>query len=162
MVGRNDEFAELKAALTEIYAGRGQIVSVIGEAGIGKSRLVTEFKRIALASADLQSEVQSCPPLWLEGRCIELGMTVNYWSFIDAFREYFNWGSEDDDCTRGKRIVSVTQDMVKQEWLSEEQLRKISSRPDLGTNGTANLPMRTQTRSKRRRSQRLEIFSGAL
>jgi class 3 adenylate cyclase len=125
LVGRNDEFAKLKAALAEVYAGRGQIVSVIGEAGMGKSRLVTEFKRIALASADLQSEAQSRPPLWLEGRCIELGMTVNYWSFIDAFREYFNWGPEDDDCTRGKRIVSVTQDMVKQGCLSEEQLRQI-------------------------------------
>ena len=44
MVGREHEFAELKESADEWLSGQGQIVSIIGEAGIGKSRLVTELK----------------------------------------------------------------------------------------------------------------------
>ncbi len=44
MIGREREFAELKAAADGWLAGGGQIVSIIGEAGIGKSRLVIELK----------------------------------------------------------------------------------------------------------------------
>jgi len=44
MVGREKEFQELIDSTDEWLAGRGQIVSIIGEAGIGKSRLVSELK----------------------------------------------------------------------------------------------------------------------
>jgi class 3 adenylate cyclase len=44
LIGRDEEFAKLKDALEEVRRGRGQIVSLIGEAGVGKSRLVSELK----------------------------------------------------------------------------------------------------------------------
>ena len=40
-----EEKGKLKEALAEVRQGRGQIVSLIGEAGVGKSRLVSELKR---------------------------------------------------------------------------------------------------------------------
>ncbi|HMT22512.1 MAG TPA: AAA family ATPase, partial [Promineifilum sp.] len=42
LVGRDRELGQLTAALDELRAGRGSIVSIIGEAGLGKSRLVAE------------------------------------------------------------------------------------------------------------------------
>jgi hypothetical protein len=44
MIGREKEFAVLKESVDDLLAGRGQIVSIIGEAGVGKSRLVSELK----------------------------------------------------------------------------------------------------------------------
>ncbi|MBI1925747.1 AAA family ATPase [Candidatus Poribacteria bacterium] len=44
MIGREKEFAELKACVDNLLAGKGQIVSIVGEAGVGKSRLVSELK----------------------------------------------------------------------------------------------------------------------
>ena len=44
LVGRNEELGVLRRAFSEVFRGRGQIVSIIGEAGVGKSRLVTELK----------------------------------------------------------------------------------------------------------------------
>jgi class 3 adenylate cyclase/tetratricopeptide (TPR) repeat protein len=44
MIGREHEFAELEEATDAWLGGQGQIVSIIGEAGIGKSRLVSELR----------------------------------------------------------------------------------------------------------------------
>ena len=44
-VGRDRELATLHALLAQVEEGRGQVVGVVGEAGLGKSRLVYEFTR---------------------------------------------------------------------------------------------------------------------
>ncbi|MFN2120196.1 MAG: adenylate/guanylate cyclase domain-containing protein, partial [Anaerolineales bacterium] len=70
LVGRQQELEALKAALRQVMEGHGQIVSVLGEAGIGKSRLVEE------ARAD-----KSLAPLrWLEGRSVSYGATLSFWA----------------------------------------------------------------------------------
>jgi class 3 adenylate cyclase/tetratricopeptide (TPR) repeat protein len=45
LVGRAEELAALESALTRAAAGAGQVVGVVGEAGVGKSRLCEEFAR---------------------------------------------------------------------------------------------------------------------
>lgn len=49
-VGRREEAAVLKQALDDVEAGDGQVVGVVGEAGVGKSRLCHEFLERARAS----------------------------------------------------------------------------------------------------------------
>ena len=44
LIGRDEELTRLREALAEVWRGRGQMVSLIGEAGVGKSRLVAELK----------------------------------------------------------------------------------------------------------------------
>ena len=44
-VGREREMATLQALLAQVEAGHGQVVGVVGEPGLGKSRLVYEFRR---------------------------------------------------------------------------------------------------------------------
>src|SRR5262249_18751290 len=43
--GRDAELAKLREALDEVLGGRGQVVTLIGEAGVGKSRLVAELRK---------------------------------------------------------------------------------------------------------------------
>src|SRR5206468_256639 len=44
LVGRDEELCKLQRALTAVLEGQGRIVSLIGEAGVGKSRLVAELR----------------------------------------------------------------------------------------------------------------------
>src|SRR5262249_49610263 len=65
----------------EVKAGRGQVVGIAGEAGMGKSRLVLEFRR-ALAQA---SEAVT----WLEGHCISFGQASPFLPLIELLRDNF-------------------------------------------------------------------------
>jgi len=75
-VGRERELGELRHALTEAESGRGSVVAVTGEAGIGKTRLLQE---VAQAAAARGSSVHS-------GRCWEEGGAPAYWPWIQVVR----------------------------------------------------------------------------
>src|SRR5262249_31166805 len=73
MFGRQSELARLRHALDEALAGRGQLIAVLGEAGIGKSRLVGQVtieavKRgvLALVSHGYQTEQTLAYGLWID------------------------------------------------------------------------------------------------
>lgn len=76
LVGRDAELAGLSDVLRDLTKGRGGIVSVIGEAGLGKSRLIAE----ALASAGSVFRR-------LEGRSQSYQTTSPYAPFIDALAQ---------------------------------------------------------------------------
>ncbi len=120
LIGRDDEFAKLKEALAKVLQGRGQMVALVGEAGVGKSRLVAELKEVALTPDDGKPT-----PLWLEGRCLELGTAAIYAPFIDIFRGYFAWGAQDDGLRRRERIISSLLEMAERGDLSEERCEEI-------------------------------------
>jgi len=79
-VGRAPHVAALEACLERAAAGTGQVLLISGEAGIGKSRLVTE----ALARA------QAAGYLVLQGACYETDRALPYAAFIDLLRAYFS------------------------------------------------------------------------
>src|SRR3954451_19088392 len=74
-VGRARELAELQDALGEAAAGRGGLVVVTGEPGIGKTRLLQELSDQAAGDFDV-----------LSGRCWEEGGAPAYWPWIQAIR----------------------------------------------------------------------------
>jgi DNA-binding SARP family transcriptional activator len=75
-VGRHGEVAELVAGLDGAFAGRGRLVLLAGEPGIGKSRLADALLEHARArGADV-----------LVGRCWEAGGAPAYWPWIQALR----------------------------------------------------------------------------
>ena len=78
LVGRTSELAQLEESRHRL-GNRAQIVSVVGDAGAGKSRLVYEFKRCLAGE----------PVVFLEGRCSSLGRTVPYFPFLTMFKHYF-------------------------------------------------------------------------
>src|SRR5436309_1737030 len=81
LVGREREIATLHDRFAEVKAGRGQVVFVAGDAGIGKSRLLLEFRR---GLADAHETVT-----WLEGQCVSFGQAVPFLPLIDQLRENF-------------------------------------------------------------------------
>lgn len=83
LIGRAEQMAALWSAATGLIDGRGQIISVIGEAGLGKSRLVTEFRQAALADPDLNLQ-------WLEGRSLSYEINTPFASVKNLFKRYFN------------------------------------------------------------------------
>jgi class 3 adenylate cyclase/tetratricopeptide (TPR) repeat protein len=78
-VGRERELGGLKRAFEKAKAGSGQVIGLVGEAGVGKSRLVLEFREA------LQDEEH----LYLEGRCFHFGGSVAYLPILDILRSFF-------------------------------------------------------------------------
>jgi DNA-binding SARP family transcriptional activator/class 3 adenylate cyclase len=109
LIGRDEELARLKGALGQVLQGQGHVVFLIGEAGIGKSRLVAELSQATLAPAGEDGLV----PLWLEGRCLELDTAAGYAPFVDVLRQYFAWGAREAERRRYERVTSSLQGLVE-------------------------------------------------
>jgi class 3 adenylate cyclase len=77
-VGRQQELAALQRALSQAGAGHGQVVAVVGEAGVGKSRLVYEFIH------------SHHTPGWLvlESASVSYGKATPYFPVIDLLKRY--------------------------------------------------------------------------
>lgn len=76
MIGRATELAALHRAYAETVDQRsGRLVTVLGAAGVGKSRLIAEF-------------LGSQPPttVVLRGRCLSYGEGITFWPVIEAIR----------------------------------------------------------------------------
>ena len=84
-VGRETECALLHQALTQAQNGRGQVVAVMGEPGVGKSRLIHEFTHAP--------ETQGW--LILESRALSYGQAVPYLPIRDLLKTYFQLQDND-------------------------------------------------------------------
>ncbi len=71
LVGREAEFSALQSAVERLRSGSGGIVTVVGEAGLGKSRLVAEVRARAKDVG------------WVEGRCLSYGSAVAYLPWLE-------------------------------------------------------------------------------
>ena len=79
-VGRERELELLLDAFERVKEGRGQAFSIVAEAGVGKSRLLYEFRK-ATAHQDVT---------FLEGRCLSYGRTSAYHPIIDTLKSNFD------------------------------------------------------------------------
>jgi class 3 adenylate cyclase/tetratricopeptide (TPR) repeat protein len=85
-VGRDAEVEHLRRVLTQAGAGRGQVVAIVGEAGVGKSRLTYEFTH--------SHRVQDW--LILEASSVSYGKATSYLPVIDLLKGYFKIGDRDN------------------------------------------------------------------
>jgi class 3 adenylate cyclase len=83
LIGRERELAQARDAVDGALRGAGGILFLVGEAGIGKSRLLAELHDLADAGGD-----SAHPPHWLEGRCVSYGESLPYWPFRDLVRRW--------------------------------------------------------------------------
>jgi class 3 adenylate cyclase/tetratricopeptide (TPR) repeat protein len=81
LVGRERELAALVERFADVKAGRGQVVSLVGEAGIGKSRLVHELRQRLHEQGDAVT--------WLEGQCVSFGQSIPFLPLVDQLRRNF-------------------------------------------------------------------------
>src|SRR3984893_14436238 len=92
-VGRDREIEEMKRALERAKGGRGQLVAAMGEAGLGKSRLIYEFKVIAGGGC-----------LVLEAFSVSHGKASAYPPVIELLKDYFDLIPGDDERRRREKI----------------------------------------------------------
>jgi class 3 adenylate cyclase/tetratricopeptide (TPR) repeat protein len=85
LVGRDGELATVRKCVERLVAGVGGVVSVSGEAGLGKSRLLAEVRTLTATE----------PLRWLEGRGLSFGQTMSYWPFKELIGTAI--GTTEDD-----------------------------------------------------------------
>jgi len=91
LIGRTDELDALRSSVAEAEAAAGgRLVTVVGEAGVGKSRLLREFTEGLEASAAV-----------VHGRCLPYGDGITFWPIAEAVRGAA--GITEDDATAAAR-----------------------------------------------------------
>lgn len=75
LVGRDGEMARLRERLDRLTEGQGGFVTIVGEAGLGKSRLVAELRRRGRSGGDLR---------WIEGRALSYAQAVPFFPWRGA------------------------------------------------------------------------------
>jgi predicted ATPase len=85
-VGRHTELAALRQAFEKVRRGHGQVAAVIGEAGVGKSRLFWEFPQ----------SLRTHGWLVLESRSLSYGKATSFLPVIELLKAYFQIDGRDD------------------------------------------------------------------
>jgi predicted ATPase len=93
-VGREREMEALKHAAEQARSGRGQIVATMAEPGVGKSRLVFEFKAISQSGW-----------MGLETVSVSHGKASAYLPVVDLLRSYFDISVTDDERKRREKVT---------------------------------------------------------
>jgi len=104
-VGRKREIGALKEAFGKAQSGSGQVVCIVGEAGVGKSRIILEVREM----------LPQGKYTYLEGRCLHYGGAMPYLPFLDILRSYF-------DIKEGEREFVIKKKMKEKVDQLDEQL----------------------------------------
>jgi class 3 adenylate cyclase/tetratricopeptide (TPR) repeat protein len=109
-VGRQQEIAALQQALEQAGAGHGQVVALVGEAGVGKSRLVYEFVHAH----------QTPGWLVLQSASVSYGQATPYVPVIDVLKLYSHVEERDDTRTIRAKVTGqvLTLDPALQDTVS--------------------------------------------
>ncbi len=99
LVGRADALAVLERAAEAARGGRGRAVYVVGEPGIGKSRLLLELRQRLGDSMT-----------WIEGRCLSFGQSTPFLPLMDALRQLFEITDTDSE---SQAIEKVTRELER-------------------------------------------------
>ena len=106
IVGRKNELAQLVELTDSIqYSGKGRVILIEGEAGIGKSRVLAEYQNY-LASKDIRPII---------GHCYTYKKNIQYWVLQDILRSYFNTGKSDNPRHFEKQILLKLNQIVPAE-----------------------------------------------
>ena len=93
-VGREDELRSLLHRWERVLEGDGQVVTIIGEAGIGKSRLVQRFRE----------ELAATPHTWLECATAPFFQNTPFYAIADMLQQSFHW---DASHTTEQRLAAL-------------------------------------------------------
>jgi class 3 adenylate cyclase/tetratricopeptide (TPR) repeat protein len=115
-VGRERELGLLLDAFGSARAGQGQVAFVVGEAGIGKSRLLLELRqRVGDGVA------------WQEGYCLSFGRAMAFHPFVDLIRRRFGIEESDDEAAIAAKIERGLRDIGDDLFTASPYLRALLS-----------------------------------
>src|SRR6266851_1048940 len=108
MIGRNQELARLEEVFSVVRAGQGRVACVLGEPGLGKSRLLAELH------ANLRRS--GAPVRWIEGRCLTYGESVPYHLVVDVVRSLIGVNAAADEAHVGQVLETQLRDLLGDTW----------------------------------------------
>ena len=88
LVGRDNEINELRQVLDRLHDGRGALVCLIGEAGLGKSSLLNELR-------SYWEQIAGSEAMWVEGRGVSYDTNRPYGLFSQRMRQLFDVADND-------------------------------------------------------------------
>jgi class 3 adenylate cyclase/tetratricopeptide (TPR) repeat protein len=103
-VGRKREITALKEAFEKAQSGSGQVVGIVGEAGVGKSRILLE----------LNGALRKKEHTYLEGRCLHYGGYMAYLPFLDILKAYFDIKEGDREFVIKKKMAEKVSQLDKE------------------------------------------------
>lgn len=103
LVGRKDEMDLLKTKVDELNEEKGSVVSLVGDAGIGKSRLAEELS----VFADEKGLTI------LEGKCLSYQTSISYGIFQDLLSGFLGFGLQDSDESITEKIANFVENHAK-------------------------------------------------
>ena len=96
-VGREAEMDVLRGAYSEIVAKRNaRLVAVVGDAGVGKTRLISDF----MAGVRIEATI-------FRGRCLAYGDGITFWPLVEIVRSAARIGEDDSPQTARGRIAAL-------------------------------------------------------
>ena len=105
MVGRDNELDSLELQVMKAINGKGSIVNIIGEAGIGKSRLVAELKK-----REVMKKVA-----FFEGRAISIGRNLSFHPIIDLIKQWARIRADQGDATSFRKLERAVKSLYPEE-----------------------------------------------
>ena len=124
-VGRDDELERLVGAVERSAASRAvQLVSVIAEPGMGKSRLIREVARRVTTGASAVT--------WRRGRCLPYGDGISFWALGEIVKSHAQVLDTDDQATIGRRLDAVLTepDLALRAWMRDRLAPLVGLRTD--------------------------------
>ncbi len=108
LIGRDAEIARLEQIFEVARAGQGRVACIIGEPGMGKSRLLAEL-RARIEHADASAR-------WIEGRCLSYGETMPYHLLLDLVRSMIGVSAVADESQVASALESYLRAMLGDQW----------------------------------------------
>ncbi len=109
MVGRDGEVAILLRACEAVRAGMGRAVVIVGEPGIGKTRLIQEWQKAseALMISGRPSSENPTTGLWVSGHCISYGQGLAYQLVIDVLKNLIGVTETSDESETHQALLAL-------------------------------------------------------
>jgi class 3 adenylate cyclase/tetratricopeptide (TPR) repeat protein len=106
LVGRRGELAQLEDLLDRVQRRRGaHLATIIGEAGVGKSRLLHQF--------ELELQSRTPPPRVLHGRCLPYGSSIAYWPLGEVIRSECEIADGDSPTTAWSKLSTRLTELLE-------------------------------------------------
>jgi class 3 adenylate cyclase/tetratricopeptide (TPR) repeat protein len=124
-LGRDGELASLVAAFDRTSSGQSvELVTILAEAGMGKSRLVRELSR--------RVAPQGSGVAWLRGRCLPYGDGISFWALGEIVKSHAGILETDDQESIGAKLdATLTEPAAPQrQWLRERLAPLVGLRTD--------------------------------
>jgi class 3 adenylate cyclase/tetratricopeptide (TPR) repeat protein/DNA-binding XRE family transcriptional regulator len=160
-VGRAREMEGLSELWERARADEGQLVSIVGEPGIGKSRLIAEF--VTRSAKNTEARL-------VQGRCLSYGQEVSLWLMADLLRSVFSIEEDDSlDTIRDRLDELVPALLTNEDKEAQREVRDVvgevlglSPSESMVTQAGAEIRRQSLVRSLRRILAALSSQGGAI